>query len=183
VHRAVLHRYGATWQRCKVHFLRNALAHARKDQRQMVLAAINTAFGQDSFESASQQWRVVADQLRGKFPKLADLMDSAEADVLAFMSFPKAQRSDYDEAYTKWVMPRSLGVCRLIPVSRFKQVSTTCGNMIRQAGSGLGSADLLQTLPTALLGWRRQAMCQVGEAARSPGSIHPAIFGCLGETV
>jgi putative transposase len=84
---------GATWQRCKVHFLRNALAHAGKGQRQMVLAAINTAFAQDSFESSSQQWRVVADQLRDKFPKLADLMDNAEADVLAFMSFPKAHRT------------------------------------------------------------------------------------------
>jgi putative transposase len=84
---------GATWQRCKVHFLRNALAHAGKGQRQMVLAAINTAFAQDSFESASQQWRVVADQLRGKFPRLADLMDGAEADVLAYMSFPKAHRT------------------------------------------------------------------------------------------
>ena len=84
---------GATWQRCKVHFLRNALAHAGKGQRQMVLAAINTAFAQDSFESSSQQWRVVADQLRSKFPKLADLMDNAEADVLAFMGFPKAHRT------------------------------------------------------------------------------------------
>ncbi len=82
----------ATWQRCRVHFLRNALAHAGKGQRQMVLAAINTAFAQESFEAASHQWRIVADQLRGKFPKLSDLMDSAEADVLAFMSFPKAHR-------------------------------------------------------------------------------------------
>jgi len=38
---------GATWQRCKVHFLRNALAHAGKGQRQMVLAAINTVFAQE----------------------------------------------------------------------------------------------------------------------------------------
>jgi len=82
----------ATWQRCRVHFLRNALAHAGKGQRQMVLAAINTAFAQESFETASAQWRAVADQLRGKFPKLAELMDQAEADVLAFMSFPKAHR-------------------------------------------------------------------------------------------
>jgi len=82
----------ATWQRCRVHFLRNALAHAGKGQRQMVLAAINTAFAQESFETASAQWRAVADQLRAKFPKLAELMDQAEADVLAFMSFPKAHR-------------------------------------------------------------------------------------------
>jgi putative transposase len=83
----------ATWQRCRVHFLRNALAHAGKGQRQMVLAAINTAFTQESFETASQQWRAVADQLRAKFPKLADLMEEAEADVLAFMSFPKPHRT------------------------------------------------------------------------------------------
>jgi len=83
----------ATWQRCRVHFLRNALAHAGKGQRQMVLAAINTAFTQESFETATEQWRAVADQLRGKFPKLGQLMDEAEADVLAFMSFPKAHRT------------------------------------------------------------------------------------------
>ena len=58
----------------------------------MVLAMINTAFAQDTYKTASDQWRVVADQLREKFPKLAALMDEAEADVLAFMSFPKAHR-------------------------------------------------------------------------------------------
>ena len=82
----------STWQRCRVHFLRNALAHAGKGQRQMVLAMINTAFAQDNAEAASTQWRVVADQLRAKFPKLAALMDDSEADVLAFMGFPKAHR-------------------------------------------------------------------------------------------
>jgi putative transposase len=80
----------ATWQRCRVHFIRNALAYAGKGQRQMVLALINTVFAQDSAEAASAQWRVVADQLRGKFPKLAAMMDDAEPDVLAFKSFPKA---------------------------------------------------------------------------------------------
>ena len=84
---------GATWQRCKVHFLRNALAHAGKGQRQMVLAAINTVFAQDSFDSAIAQWRVVADQLRPKFQKLSEMMDGAEVDVLAYMSFPKAHRT------------------------------------------------------------------------------------------
>jgi putative transposase len=82
----------STWQRCRVHFLRNALAHAGKGQRQMVLALINTVFAQDSQEAAIQQWRAVADQLREKFPKLAILMDDAESDVLAFMSFPKSHR-------------------------------------------------------------------------------------------
>jgi putative transposase len=82
-----------TWQRCKVHFLRNALAHAGKGQRQMVLALINTIFAQETPEAASDQWRAVADQLRERFPKLAEMMDEAEPDVLAFMSFPKAHRT------------------------------------------------------------------------------------------
>jgi putative transposase len=82
----------ATWQRCRVHFIRNALAHAGKGQRQMVLALINTVFAQDSADTAVVQWRAVADQLREKFPKLAALMDTAESEVLAFMSFPKAHR-------------------------------------------------------------------------------------------
>jgi putative transposase len=83
----------ATWQRCRVHFLRNALAHAGKGQRQVVLALINTVFAQETAEAAIAQWRTVADQLRAKFPKLATLMDGAESDVLAFMSFPKAHRT------------------------------------------------------------------------------------------
>ena len=81
-----------TWQRCKVHFLRNAL-HAGKGQRQMVLALINTIFAQETSDAARDQWRVVADQLRERFPKLAEMMDDAEPDVLAFMSFPKAHRA------------------------------------------------------------------------------------------
>ena len=83
----------ATWQRCKVHFLRNALAHAGKGQRQMVLAMINTVFAQENLDAAIAQWRIVADQLRDKFPRLAVMLDKSEADVLAYMSFPKAHRT------------------------------------------------------------------------------------------
>jgi putative transposase len=82
----------ATWQRCRVHFMRNVLAHASKGQRQMVAALIRTVFAQDTAADAQRQWRTVADQLRAKFPKIAQLMDEAEADVLAFMTFPKAHR-------------------------------------------------------------------------------------------
>jgi putative transposase len=83
----------ATWQRCKVHFLRNALAHAGKGQRQMVLAMINTVFAQENLDAAIAQWRTVADQLRDKFPRLAAMLDKSEPDVLAYMSFPKAHRT------------------------------------------------------------------------------------------
>lgn len=79
----------ATWQRCRVHFMRNALAHVTKGQRLMVAAAIRTAFAQEDHQAAVVQWRQVADSLRKRFPKLSKLMDEAEHDVLAFMTFPK----------------------------------------------------------------------------------------------
>jgi putative transposase len=82
----------ATWQRCRVHFLRNALAYANKGQRQMVFALINTIFAQETPEFAHKQWRIVTDQLREKFPRLASMMDEAEHEVLAFMDFPKEHR-------------------------------------------------------------------------------------------
>ena len=85
---AVAKLMNATWQRCRVHSMRNALAHAGKSSRRVVSAFIATAFAQDSAEAAKAQWRKVADQLRPKLPKLAAFMDEAEADVLAYMSFP-----------------------------------------------------------------------------------------------
>jgi putative transposase len=89
---AVRKVFNATWQRCRVHFMRNALAHASKGQRQMVLALINTAFAQETTEAAHEQWRVVADHFRTKLPKLATFLDEAENDVLAFTTFPRAHR-------------------------------------------------------------------------------------------
>jgi putative transposase len=85
----VLH---ASWQRCRVHFMRNVLAYAGKQGRRVVAAFIGTAFVQDDAEAARTQWRQVADQLRPKVPKLAAVMDDAEPDVLAFMGFPKDHR-------------------------------------------------------------------------------------------
>ncbi|GAC1532975.1 MAG: IS256 family transposase [Thermoleophilaceae bacterium] len=84
---------GATAQRCRVHFMRNALAHAGKNGRQVVSALIATAFAQADADAAKMQWRRVADQFRPKMPKLAALMDDAEADVLAYMTFPAAHRT------------------------------------------------------------------------------------------
>jgi putative transposase len=83
----------STWQRCRVHFMRNALAHAGKSGRRVVSAFIATAFVQETPDAAKTQWRSIADQLRSKIPKLANLMDSAEHDVLAYMGFPAAHRA------------------------------------------------------------------------------------------
>jgi len=89
---AVARVLNASWQRCRVHFMRNVLAHAGKQGRRVVSAFIGTAFAQNDAALARAQWRQVADQLRPRVPKLAALMDHAEADVLAYMSFPLAHR-------------------------------------------------------------------------------------------
>jgi putative transposase len=89
---AIAKIFKATWQRCRVHFMRNALAYAGKGQRQVVLALINTAFAQENTDAAAAQWDIVVDQLRNKYPKLAIYLDDAKVDVLAFMGFPKAHR-------------------------------------------------------------------------------------------
>jgi transposase-like protein len=80
---------GGAWQRCRVHFMRNVLAHVPKRHQAAVSAAIRTAFAQPDQAGARTQWRQVADSLRGRFPEVAARMDEAEDDVLAFMAFPK----------------------------------------------------------------------------------------------
>jgi putative transposase len=82
----------SSWQRCRVHFMRNVLAHAGKQGRRLVAAFIGTAFAQDDAKAARIQWRQIADQLRPRVKTLAALMDQAESDVLAYMSFPPAHR-------------------------------------------------------------------------------------------
>jgi len=89
---AVAKVLNASWQRCRVHFMRNALAHAGKSGRRVVSAFIATAFAQDDADAAKLQWRRVADQLRPQLPKLAAFLDAAETEVLTFMSFPKDHR-------------------------------------------------------------------------------------------
>ena len=79
---------GASWQRCRVHFIANALSLVPKAASQMVAATIRTVFAQPDPISAREQWRRVADSFRPRFPRLAQLMDEAEADALAYLAFP-----------------------------------------------------------------------------------------------
>ncbi len=83
----------ATWQRCRVHGMRNALAHVSRGRHSVVAAAIRQAFDQPDRASAGEMWRKVADQLRPRWPKLAALMDESAHDVLACMSFPRQHRT------------------------------------------------------------------------------------------
>jgi putative transposase len=81
--------FNAGQQRCRIHWMRNALAHAPAKQRVAVAAMLKTIFAQETKADAEAQWAVVADALRDKQPKLAAMMDASRDDVLAYMDFPK----------------------------------------------------------------------------------------------
>jgi putative transposase len=81
---------GAAHQRCRVHFIRNLLAHVPKAQVDMVAALFRTIFAQPDPEAMATTWEQVRDQLAGRFPKVGPLMDDAKAEVLAFNAFPRA---------------------------------------------------------------------------------------------
>ena len=80
---------GAGWQRCRVHFMRNALARVPRGAQSMVSAAIRTIFTQPDKDSARDQLRRVSDSLQSRFTKVSELLDEAEDDLLAFMDFPR----------------------------------------------------------------------------------------------
>jgi putative transposase len=78
---------GASWQRCRVHFTRNALSLVPKAAQQMVGATIRTVFAQPDSESAREQWRRVSERFRSRFPRLSELIEEAEEDVLSYAAF------------------------------------------------------------------------------------------------
>src|SRR4051794_19447976 len=90
---AIRRVFSATWQRCRVHWMRNALAHVSKSQQNMAAAALRQAFIQPDRAQASQVLRHVADQLREKWSKLAAFIDESETDVLSYLDFPEQHRS------------------------------------------------------------------------------------------
>jgi len=81
--------FHASHQRCRVHWMRNALAHVPPKQRPAVAAMLKTIFAQESAAAAHEQWRSVADALRERFSKLVELMDASREDVLVYMTFPR----------------------------------------------------------------------------------------------
>ena len=83
----------AGWQRCRVHWMRNAMAYVPKGQQAMVSAALRQAFVQPDQACAHATWRRNADRFRAAFPKLAAFLDDSEHDVLAYMTFPAQHRT------------------------------------------------------------------------------------------
>jgi putative transposase len=94
---------GTVWQRCRVHFMRNLLAHIPHSDKDMVAAVVRTVFAQSDRTAAGLQGAEVAERLEKAFPRAAALLRAAEDDVLAYMSFP---REHWTRIYSTNVLER-----------------------------------------------------------------------------
>lgn len=81
---------GASWQRCRTHFMRNLLTRVPKASQQMVASLVRSVFSQESQQAAWEQLTRVVDQLEGHFSEASKLLETASPDVLAYTSFPVA---------------------------------------------------------------------------------------------
>ncbi len=81
---------GASWQRCRVHFMRNVLAKVSKGHDEMVAATIRTIFAQPGQAEVRAQVDLVATMLTGQFPAVAQMLLDAKTDLTAFADFPHA---------------------------------------------------------------------------------------------
>src|SRR6188472_2392424 len=79
---------GAPWQRCTVHFLRDCLGHARRDQHGLLGALIRPIFNAESLDQARDRLSEAVTTLEGKLPKVATMLEAAEDDILAFYAYP-----------------------------------------------------------------------------------------------
>ena len=86
---AIARVLGCRWQRCTVHFLRDMLGHCGRQLQPMIAAAIRHVFRADDGDQAGERLTEVVDRLHGPAPKVARLLEDAEADLLAFYTFPK----------------------------------------------------------------------------------------------
>jgi len=86
--KAIAQVLGCPWQRCSVHFLREALGHARREQQPMLAALLRPLFNSDSAETARALLGDALERLRKPLPRVAALLEDAEEDLLAFHSFP-----------------------------------------------------------------------------------------------
>ena len=81
---------GASWQRCRTHFMTNLLSRVPKSAQPAVATLVRSIYQQPGAEEVWSQHARVVDQLRGRFPEAAALLDDAGSEILAFTAFPQA---------------------------------------------------------------------------------------------
>ena len=110
---------GSTWQRCRVHFMRNLLATVPQGAREAIAAMVRTIIAHPDHASALTQLRKVADGLRPRFPRAATLLEDAAEDILAYRHVPvEHQRQLHStDAMDKRFLLRRAGRQQTLPVS------------------------------------------------------------------
>ena len=120
----------ATWQRCRVHFMRNLLARIPQADKSVVAALVRTVFAQPNQQAARQQLAEIARGMQPRWPDAADLLRAAEDEGLAYMTFPAEH---WTRLYSTNVLARlNREVKRRTDVV---QVFPTDGSVLRLAGS------------------------------------------------
>jgi transposase-like protein len=90
---AIARVLGCPWQRCTVHFLRDMVMHCRRDQRGLVAAALREVFNAEGLEQARERVGHVLERLQGVAPKVCELLETAEEDLIAFYNFPSEHQT------------------------------------------------------------------------------------------
>jgi putative transposase len=133
---------GATWQRCRVHFMRNALSSVPKHAQQMVAAMVRTIFAQPDVASAKETLGRVCSVFRAKFPQLVQVLVDAEEDVLAFYGFPVEHRRQIWSTNSLERLNREVGRrCAVVGIfpnrqSLLRLVGAVLEEQERRVGSG-----------------------------------------------
>ena len=139
---------GASWQRCRVHFLRDLLSRVPKSAQATVAATVRPIFQQQSREQAQAQLSQVCTLLRPRFPKAVELLEAAEEEILAFYDFPPEHwRQIYStnplERLSKELKRRSavVGIARQAAHSPAASLIATASQTALSSGASASSAS------------------------------------------
>jgi hypothetical protein len=129
---------GATWQRCRVHFLRNLLATVPQGAREPIAAIVRTIFAQPDHASAMAQLRKVPDGLRTRFVKTAALLEEAAEDVLAYRRFPSEHQRHAQHERARAPEERDQAALECRPDLSLAEIdAAACGRAVTRTSRGV----------------------------------------------
>jgi transposase-like protein len=185
---AIAQVLGCPWQRCTVHILREALGHARREQQPMLAALFRPIFNAENGEHAQAQVTAALERLHEPLPKIHDLLEEAEDDLLAFYTFPpdhwpklrstnpleRVNREIGRRTDVVGIFPNDRSLIRLAASVVIEQ------NDCHEGGLPVVTSGLPRTISASTAAIRRRPTCSIsvstGEPARRRGA-RPTLTG------